>query len=374
MIIIRAIAFLLHFTLVPVAIGRLITYKSKDSQHHSPIVTYILGMAGALGIFYILNCGFYLYQNVTMITELVKGGFHRLCITYSVIVILLVALWIYLEIKNKTAVKSYFKNWFDDVIKSFKEDKLHIVYAIIFIALLFFQMYMSLSYEINEWSYDDYEYVATSLDDINTDMITNVNFVTGEAPFTTSKRVAQAWTTYVAYLSVVSSFEVTTVCHTILPVLLLAVAYGIYYYIARFLFDKSDNRIIFMILLEAVFIMGNFSHYSPTFRLLCALWQGKAVLSAIFIPFMICYMVRAFSIELSNRVTATIAILSVGAASLAGISMGLVSLTVIGMFIMMAVYNRKIYGIRYLLAGLAGPAVQGVMYVLSELLLTSQWS
>ena len=145
-------------------------------------------MAGALGIFYILNCGFYLYQNVTMITELVKGGFHRLCITYSVIVILLVALWIYLEIKNKTAVKSYFKNWFDDVIKSFKEDKLHIVYAIIFIALLFFQMYMSLSYEINEWSYDDYEYVATSLDDINTDMITNVNFVTGEAPFTTSKR------------------------------------------------------------------------------------------------------------------------------------------------------------------------------------------
>ncbi|GEM_PF-3166836 len=374
MIIIRAIAFLLHFTVVPVAIGRLITYKSADYQHRSPVVTYLLGMAGSLGLFFVLNFGFAWYQNFVLFKapNTVYRGFYKLCAAYSVIIVLLAGYWICLEVKNKTPIKQLILDRLSNIKASFLKDKITIVYTIIFAALLLVQVYTSFAYQINEWSYDDYDVVVTSVDDINSGMITNVNFVNGKTPYISSKRVVQAWTTYEAYLSVVSSFDVTTVCHTILPVILLLLAYAIYYYMARFLFKETDNRLIFMILLSVTFIMGMFSHYSPTFRLLCALWQGKAVLTAIFIPFMICYMARAFSEDFSKRMAASISVLSIGACALTFTSTMLVSITVVVMFILMSVYHRKIYGIRYLLAGLSGPAIQAIMFACIELLYRRQ--
>ena len=373
MIIIRAISLLLHFTIVPVAVGRLITYRIKDPQHQSPIVTYIIGLFGGLSLFYLLNFGFSWYQNKTMTTKLITGGFTRLCVTYSIIIAILLIIWMIREWRNRAKLVAEVQSRLASLKDSFLNDKLLIVYAILFAGLMLIQMYAAYRYEINEWSYDDYDYVVTSVDDIDSDMITNVNFITGEAPYTSTKRAAQAWTTYVAYLSVSSGFDVTTICHTILPVLLLLIAYSIYYYMARFLFSKSDDRLIFMIILATASVMGMFSHYSPTFRLLCALWQGKAVLTAIVIPFMIAYMARVYSKPLDSRVACAIALFSVGACSLTITASLLMTITTVIMFVLMAVYNRKIYGIRYLIAGMAGPFVQCVMYVCIALLLQRQW-
>lgn len=373
MILIRALAFLLHFTLVPVAAGRLITYRAKSQILKSPIVRYVAGFFSLQAVFYILNFGFCWYQNKTMTTKLIVGGFHRLSIIYSLIVVALVILWIVIDGKKFKTDLGIYRIDCRETFGEIKTNKLNIVYAIILAALMLLQIYAAYRYEINEWSYDDYDVVVTSVDDINSDMITNVNFITGEAPYTSPKRVAQSWTTYVAYLSVVSSFDVTTVCHTILPVIMLLVAYGIYYYMARFLFAKTDDRLIFMIILSVTYIMGMFSHYSPTFRLLCALWQGKAVLTAVVVPFMICFLARAFAEELDKRVALTICLVSLGACSLTVTSALLVTIMVVGMFVLMSVYNRRIYGIRYLLAGLFGPFVQAIIYVSVALLLQRQW-
>ena len=82
-----------------------------------------------------------------------------------------------------------------------------------------------------EESYDDYDYVVTSNDTIDSDTISYVNFIDGTMPNVSEKRAVASWGTYVAMLAKLSGFEVTTVYHTILPVLLLLVAYLDFYYI-----------------------------------------------------------------------------------------------------------------------------------------------
>lgn len=373
MIIIRAIALLLHFTIIPVAVGRLITYRAKSQILENNVVKYIIGFFSLQAVFYLLNFGFFWYQNKTMTTQLIVGGFHRLAITYSLIVAVLLVAWFILDGKQFIKDINNFKTQTIAAFHEYKYHKINIVYAIIFGLLMLVQIYGAYRYEINEWSYDDYDYVVTSVDDINSDMITNVNFITGEAPYTSPKRVAQSWTTYVAYLSVSSSFDVTTVCHTILPVIMLLIAYGIYFYMARFLFAKTDDRLIFMIILSVTYIMGMFSHYSPTFRLLCALWQGKAVLTAIVVPFMICFLARVFAGDLDKRTAFAICLVSLGGCSLTVSGALLITIMVIGMFLLMCVYHRRIYGLRYLFAGLVGPLAQGIIYVSVALLLQRQW-
>lgn len=373
MILIRALAFLLHFTLVPVAVGRLITYRSKNHILKSATVRYITGFFGVQALIFLLNFGFLWYQNKTMTTQLIVGGFHRLTITYSVIIAAIVILWFILDWKNFKKDTVAYRIRFNTLIHELKVNRSNTVYAIIFCALIVVQLYAAYRYEVNEWSYDDYDYVVTSVDDIDSDMITNVNFITGEAPYTSPKRAAQSWTTYISYLAVVSSFDVTTVCHTILPVILLLVAYGIYFYMAKFLFSKLEDRMIFMIILSTAYIMGMFSHYSPTFRLLCTLWQGKAVLTAVVVPFLICFLSRAFASEIDNKVACVICLISLGACSLTVSTVFVLVMTVCGIFISMSIYHRRIYAVRYLLAGLFGPLVQSIVYICVALLLQRQW-
>ncbi len=372
MTIIRAISLLVHFTLVPLAVGRLITYRAKNDMQKSFLTTYILGFFSNLAIFYVFNSIFVWYQNATIAVEAVVGAFSKLVRTYSIVITILMVIWFISEYKRGTSIRQSIVSNFNRFKDTVRSDKFIVIYILMFIVALGIQLYAAYGYEVNEWSYDDFDYVVTSKDDISYDMISNVNMITGVAPYTSEKRVATAWPTYIAYLAYTSGFEVTTVAHTILPVLLLIVAYIVYYQLAKFIFDKTDNRLIFMILLSTAFIFGLHSHYSLTFRLLCTLWHGKAVLSAIALPFILFYLAKALSMELDNNIVFSLCAVSLGVSSLTTMSMLLLSTTVILCFIIMSICNRKIYGVRYLLASLSGSIAQLIFYGFVVLLLNRQ--
>lgn len=374
MILIRALAFLLHFTIVPVAMGRLITYKVKDPQHKSALETYVVGLFGALGLFFILCSIITWWQNYSLVHEAVVGGFLYLSISYTVAVIIACVSWIVLDRKNIKHFMAGLVEKKNDLLTKLKADKFLGLYILGFVILLLAQLYFAYGYEVNEWSYDDFDYVANSNDDIAFNMLANSSVVTGVHPVTEPKRVATSWPAYIAYLSLVSGFEVTTVCHTILPVLLLLVAYWIYYYMSKAMFDSLDNRFIFMIILSTLFVFGLFSHYSLTFRLLCTLWQGKAVLCAMVLPFLFAYLPKVLKDEIDPWNMLPIFAISLGASSLSTMSMLLLSLTFGLMFVTMSIYNRKVYGVRYAIAGIMGPVCQLGFYQLVTMLLIEQQS
>ena len=364
MTIIRAIALLLHFTLVPIAVGRLITYRAKSNW----IESYLVGFFGNLAIFYILYSIVEWRQNWTTIVDPVTGAFTLLTNVYLIAIVIAIAAWVILKGRSFKGLVQRFKSNLADVKSKILKDKFSIIYIAVFAVLLALQLYMAYRYEINEWSYDDYDYVVTSKDAITSDTISYVNFIDGTMPNVSGKRAVASWGTYVAMLAKFSGFEVTTVYHTILPVLLLLVAYLNFYYIARFLFDEIDNRMIFLILLSVGYIFGLYSHYSATFRLLGAIWQGKAVLSVIAVPFFTIYLFGLYKNECVNANLLPIAAVSLGISSITSQSLLFIFPIAIFVWILMCIYHRKIYGVKYLLASLVGPLYLCIFYALISML------
>ena len=357
---IRIIALLLHFTLVPIILGRLITYKASCNW----LVKYLIGYFSSLAVFYILFSWVEWLQNWTTFWEPVTGGFTLLIKLYTAVLVILAVIWAFLDRKNLKGVPGYIKKTTLQVYSCFKKDKFLIVYSLIFGVLLLAQGYMAFSYEINEWSYDDYDYVVSSKDTISSDTITYVNFIDGTMPNVTEKRAVASWGTYVAMLAKVSGFEVTTVYHTLLPVILLLVAYTNFAYISSILFKRNDDRMIFMIITAVAYMFGLYSHYSMTFRLLGAIWQGKAVLSIIAIPFFIFYLFDLYGKNIENANLLPIIGVSLGMSSLTSLSIMFVPTVAFFMFIMMCIYHKKIIGIRYLIAGMAGPLYLAIFYTM----------
>ncbi len=369
----RAIAFLLHFTIIPVAIGRLITYTKKNPAGKKPVVTYFVGWFSSLGIFYVLCSVLEWHQYWNTFDKPFTGSFSALCISYSFITMCMCLGWVKKDFAQIKLALSKLKNvpsWIGQILNRGVKDKIYkILYTAVFAVILGVQLYFAYGYQVGEWSYDDYDYVVNSQDTITTDTIAYVNYITGEMPFTADKRAVVAWPTYIAYLAKISGFEVATICHTIMPVILLLVAYFALYYMAMFLFKEFENRMIFMSLLAFTFMFGFYSHSSLTFRLLGTLWQGKAVLGAIALPFFMIYLFDEYRSDIKNTNAVQIALVSLGISSLS--SMGLILLPCLDMSVwfVMCIYHRRIYGLRYLVASLFGVIYLYVFYILMSMLI-----
>ncbi len=364
MTIIRAISLLVHFTLVPLAVGRLITYRAKCNW----IERYLVGFFGNLAVFYILYTIVEWRQNWTTLEDPVIGAFSLLVRVYLIAIAIIVCAWFYLRINSHKRLIERINSKYLIVKERISKDKYTVIYTVVFVVLLALQLYMAYGYEINEWSYDDYDYVVTSKDAITSDTISYVNFIDGTMPNVSGKRAVASWGTYVAMLAKCSGYEVTTVYHTILPVLLLIVAYINFYYIARFLFEEIDNRMIFLILLSVGYIFGLYSHYSATFRLLGAIWQGKAVLSVIAVPFFTVYLFELYKNTYVKANILPIALVSLGISSITSQSLLFVFPIAIFVWLLMCVYHKKIYCVRYLVASLVGPIYLCIFYALISML------
>ncbi|MBO6129203.1 MAG: hypothetical protein J6P79_09945 [Pseudobutyrivibrio sp.] len=339
-------------------IGRLITYRARTGW----IADYLVGFFSNLAIFYILYSIVEWIQNWCTFVDPVIGGFTLLLKVYGFVLAVLLILWICLERKSLskaiTKVRIKLINGKLDLIA----DRFNMIYLLIFTIILIFQMYMAFAYEINQWSYDDYDYVVTSQDTITSDTLSYVNFIDGTMPNVAEKRAVASWGTYVSMLAKTTGFEVTTVYHTILPVFLLLLAYINFYYIAKFLFRKLEDRLVFLIVLSVAYIFGLYSHYSSTFRLLGAIWQGKAVLSVIAVPFFMFFLIRAYKEKISNTYLLPIAAISLGVSSLTSLATLFIPILVVLVWLLMCIYHRRIYAIRYLVASLIGPIYLVVFY------------
>ncbi|MCR4695262.1 MAG: hypothetical protein K5773_08095 [Pseudobutyrivibrio sp.] len=369
MIIIRALAFLLHFTLVPIALGRLITYRESNARANKYLANYLVGLFGSWAIFYLMFAILEWHQNWNTYEVPFTGVFTALTIVYSCVMGIIFLVWIIKDRKNILPFFAQCKTRLTGLFEKIRADRFLALYMILAAGLLLVQLYFAYAYEINEWSYDDYDYVVASMDTIDNDLLANSNIYTGQPQYMTEKRAAASWTTMVAYFSQVSGFEVTTICHTILPVVLLLVAYIAYYYMATLIFNRIDNRMIFMILLQLGFIFGNYSHYSVTFRLLGAIWQGKAILTAIAVPFILAYLLDSYSKEIRGSRTVAIAAISLGACSLTTMATPMIGLLAGAAYIVACIHKRGFASFRYLIASVFGPVFQAIFLMLITWLL-----
>lgn len=163
---------------------------------------------------------------------------------------------------------------------------------LIFGLLLLLQLILTVCMAYEEG--DDAFYVAISTITDAADNMYQLLPYTGTGTGLDARHGLAPFPIWVAYLARTSGVKAVTVAQVVLPLVLILMAYGIYYLIAIRLFDGNRKTIsFFMIVTEVLVLFGGYSVFSAENFLLVRASQGKAVIANIIISFLL-YMMLGF--------------------------------------------------------------------------------
>ncbi|MBR4084564.1 MAG: hypothetical protein IKK33_09835 [Lachnospiraceae bacterium] len=156
----------------------------------------------------------------------------------------------------------------------------------IFVCLLLMQLVLTIILAYEEG--DDAFYLATATITEKSNTMYLVLPYYGVSTGLDARHGLAPFPIWIAYLARLSGIETISVAQVFLPLSLIGMAYGIYYLVAEHLCkDNRGNIPFFMILIGLLNIFGGYSVYSAENFLLVRASQGKAVIAAIIIPFLL---------------------------------------------------------------------------------------
>lgn len=247
---------------------------------------------GILGGYFLMWALF----EVVCIPMVVKGGYHNFsiaCRIFSVLAILLAAVGVLCFCRHAKMGESMLgsrskaQGQQNSLAAQKKGRPLPCGWEIgmewlLFLILVGFQLYKSLS--CASFDGDDAYYVVESLIAQQSDtMYTRLPY-TGRATSLDVRHALAVFPMWVAFIAVRIDVHATIVSHMIMPVVLILLAYLLYYEIGRVLFKDRESRVIFLIVMALLQIFGNVSIYTNETFFLTRTWQGKAVAGSLVIP------------------------------------------------------------------------------------------
>lgn len=148
---------------------------------------------------------------------------------------------------------------------------------------------------------DDATYVALVTDVVQTDTLYDYHFYTGASldengtrrPWLIGwQRILAPFPLLVAWYAKMSAIHPAIMSHTILPGVLIPLAFMVYYLLAQTLFFGSEDQWIFLLIMCTALVFGGFSPWATGSFLLLRIWQGKALLATIFLPLLFLLLVQ----------------------------------------------------------------------------------
>ncbi len=344
---------LLLITVIPIMLGLPWIAKDMEMDRVSGLVySYAFGsffMWAVFGVVFFWGAVF----NLTL----------TVCVwVYSIL--LLISIAFVIVVVKKTGI---------DVLGSVKDhkwNKLEIIYGLVFLALLSYQIYYAVSYSRTYMADDGY--VAFSSAALADNHLNMTNIYTGAYTIHDAswlQRVIQSFNYYPAYLSYVSGINAAIIAHTVIYVYVVLAAYAVFDVIANQLFKERENRLIFLSLIATLFIWGYHSHYSLTFRLLGPNDSGKAVLAVTLAPFMLVMIYRMIKNGYKRDIGVQMFILSITACCLTLGGIYTFASFLVGTVIFYRIINKSYKGLLYLLWGGTVPLLFTVFYLTYRYLL-----
>lgn len=93
---------------------------------------------------------------------------------------------------------------------------------------------------------------------------------------------------WIAYLARMAQMPAVSMAQLVVPVIIVSMAYGIFYLLAEYLFaQKRGNIPFFMVLMAVLVLFGGYSNYSAENFLLVRATQGKAVIANVILPLLV---------------------------------------------------------------------------------------
>lgn len=210
-----------------------------------------------------------------------KDSFRLLCMLFGgfMAAALLLAL-------GATAGRRKKQRMFPAEKRSSERDKAALFLWLLFLGLLILQQVLAATMAYEEG--DDAYYVATSVITENSNTMYQILPYTGFTTGLDARHGLAPFPVWVAFLSRLSGIHAATMSQIVLPVVLIAMAYSVFYLIGRCLLgDNRRGLPLFMLFMELLVIFGGQSLYTSENFLLVRTAQGKAVLANIVIPFLI---------------------------------------------------------------------------------------
>lgn len=261
------LALFMVLVIAPALIGSYVDDVTLKTKEKSLFFEYVTGWIVMLAVFQLLAIPFTILQR--SLTEIV--------VVFSIF-LAVAGIIAFVHIVRNNLKNNFYVN-----------EKWHLY--IIPILLILFQIAVSVIYNPEYvYSGDDTTYITMANDMDETDTIYLTDYLTGaECSLTevSPKYTLTSYLIFTAYLARISGLHVLVVCKTILPAVVIIMAYGIWMSMARQLFGWNSEKIaIFLTLLSALNIFCGFSNYTLTFRLLVCSWQGKAILAVVALPYL----------------------------------------------------------------------------------------
>lgn len=219
---------------------------------------------------------------------------------------------------------------------------------IIAFALAAYQLYFIHHHMYMEW--DDTYYVNLANEAVHSNRIYWVYPETGTMADFDKRYVLSLWPIFYAWLSKLVGVAPTVMAHTILPWLMIPLAYMVYFLIGKKLFAQDrqlQGMFLAMAVLLHLFMTGE--HTSGLTFLSITPWVGKGVLAAVLIPLLFYWLLRGSQESLAgSRVL-------LGITALGGCLLSSMGIMLSPVFIGSAVFLTAVYrkDIRYFLSGMA---------------------
>ena len=150
---------------------------------------------------------------------------------------------------------------------------------------------------------DDAFYVGTATTAVETDSLYAYNPYTGAAYNVLPSRYILS--PFPAFLAVTSrlcgGLHPAIVAHTVFPAVFVFLAYVVLFQYSRIFFKgKAGEQGIFMILCAVILWFCGYSVYNSEIFTMGRIWQGKAVLAGVFLPFLFLLCMEIFMQENRN--------------------------------------------------------------------------
>lgn len=242
---------------------------AEEADRHRSVGEYLL--TGYVLLFAIMEL-------LTLPMIFLKVPFHVLAVTYGAVAFVLGGIGAWKLYQN-------YKKDQQETVKGFSWTfvvALVLILAQIAMVVLFAHM-----------DADDVFYVGTAVTDVDTDTLYTISPYTGNPYTRLPKRyVLSPFPEFLAVISRLSGgFHPAIVAHTVFPAVFLALAYlVIYEYSRRFFKENVRARGTFLILSALLLSFCGFSVYNSGTFAMIRIWQGKALLAGVLLPwlFLLC--------------------------------------------------------------------------------------
>lgn len=176
-------------------------------------------------------------------------------------------------------------------IQKAARDRNSIFLWMVFSVLLLLQLVLSVCLAYEEG--DDAFYVAISTSTEQSDLMYQSLPYTGLTTGLDARHGLAPFPIWIVYLARMAGMPAVTMAQVVLPLFVILMTYGIYYFLAEHLLSEKRKWIpLFMIIVELMYLFGGYSDYSAENFLLVRATQGKAVMANVIIPTLIYLLFR----------------------------------------------------------------------------------